>query len=281
MKKFVPVLVVLALVVVGGLGYFMGQQSNAPAAETPPAESSTPEVTPDTTPEVTPTTPAVETTFPEPTPETVEHLQGDELTTYFQQVYDLVMEQQIPQEYRLQTELLYLPDMNESGKELPADYEAQYVEWRPEDEAAEPESEIPEETQQPSNPQPSNPQPSNPPSGGDSGVSGDSDGNGIPDIFEGQGTSTPGHNSDHTDKEAGTGENIDTDHDYSGITIGTGSNNQGISGGNSSVDANGDGFPDSWQMEDPGSGNGGSNLTDKDIEGGSNTDHDYSGITIG
>lgn len=43
-KKLVPVLVVLALIAVGVGGYFIGQQSNDPTVENPPAESSTPEV---------------------------------------------------------------------------------------------------------------------------------------------------------------------------------------------------------------------------------------------
>lgn len=67
-KKIVPILVVLALVIVGIGGYFLGREFNtSPSLETPPAESSTPEVTPDTTPEATP---VVETTSPEPAPET-------------------------------------------------------------------------------------------------------------------------------------------------------------------------------------------------------------------
>lgn len=56
-KKIVPVLVVLALVIVGVGGYLMGQKSNNPVVETPPAQSSTPEATP--------TTPVVETSSPE------------------------------------------------------------------------------------------------------------------------------------------------------------------------------------------------------------------------
>ena len=43
-KKLVPVLVVLALIAVGVGGYFMGQRSNSPTVENPPAESSTPEI---------------------------------------------------------------------------------------------------------------------------------------------------------------------------------------------------------------------------------------------
>ena len=70
-KKLAPVLVVLALVAVGVGGYLMGQRSNAPTVENPPAESSTPaeptpEVKQDAAPGTTPTTPAVETTSPEP-----------------------------------------------------------------------------------------------------------------------------------------------------------------------------------------------------------------------
>ena len=208
MKKALPVLVVLALIAAVGLGFFMGQRSNEPTIENPPAQS-----TPEADTEKSPTL--------DTESETIEYLQGDELIAYFQQIYDLVIEQEIPQEYRLQTELLYLSEMNTSGKELPADYEEQYLAWRPVDEAAEPETSAPIENdpvvQQPTQ------QPSNPPA------------------------NNPG-------------------------------NSGGISGGNSSVDANGDGFPDSWQMEEP--GNGSSDLTDKDIEGGSNTDHGYSGITI-
>ena len=58
-KKLVPVLVVLALIAVGAGGYFMGQRSNAPTADNPPAQSSTP------------TTPAAETTSPEPSAEPI------------------------------------------------------------------------------------------------------------------------------------------------------------------------------------------------------------------
>ena len=47
-KKIAPALVVLALIAVGIGGYFLGRQSNLPAVETPPAESSTPEATPTT-----------------------------------------------------------------------------------------------------------------------------------------------------------------------------------------------------------------------------------------
>ena len=47
----------------------------------------------------------------------------------------------------------------------------------------------------------------------------DSDGDGIPDIFEGQGTSIPGHNSDYTGDNFSGDVSSDTDHDYSGITI--------------------------------------------------------------
>ena len=55
-KKLVPVLVVLALVAVGGFGYFMGQQSIPPAVETLPAESS--EVQTDAAPQASPITAA-------------------------------------------------------------------------------------------------------------------------------------------------------------------------------------------------------------------------------
>ena len=73
MKKALPILIVLALVVACGLGYFMGQQSNASTKENPPAESSLPEVTPTTESSLEPTTE-----------------QEIDLIPYFQQTYDIV-----------------------------------------------------------------------------------------------------------------------------------------------------------------------------------------------
>ena len=128
-KKIVPVLVVLALVAVGGAGYFMGQQSNAPAAETPPAESSTPEVTPDTTPDATPTTPVTEMTSPEPTPTPELNL-----APYFQKTYDYVWSR--PENYNAdysntEMEVDALEFFLESdGYALSDEYQKQYIEWR-------------------------------------------------------------------------------------------------------------------------------------------------------
>ena len=74
-KKIVPVLVVLALVTVGIGSYFLGQQSNSPVVETPPAQSSTPEAKPDVTPIATPSSePTPETIVPEPEKEPEEEL---------------------------------------------------------------------------------------------------------------------------------------------------------------------------------------------------------------
>lgn len=283
MKKKLSIILAVLLVVL--LAACSGD--NKPVADNPPAGSSTPEVTQTASPEPD----NEKSPAPDAGSETVEYLQGDELIALFQKVYDDVAKQDYPQEYRLQTEVLFLSEYNDTGKELPLDYEEQYLDWRPEDKAAEPESDVSAETQQPSNTQPSNPpaqQPSSPqptPNPGNSGNLADADGNGIPDIMQGEGAEE-GVSSDHTDLE--TGGSSDTDHDYSGITIGTGSdsgntgnsgsNNQGISGGNSNVDANGDGWPDDMQMEETGTGT--SDHYNEDMEVEADTDHDYSGITI-
>lgn len=85
-KKLVPVLVVLALVGVGVGGYMMGQQSNFPVVETPPAESSIPEVQTDAAPEATPAA----TTTPEPPAEPVETLSPIKAKTGFTLEADIV-----------------------------------------------------------------------------------------------------------------------------------------------------------------------------------------------
>lgn len=89
-KKIVPVLVVLALVVVGVGGYMMGQQSNNTVVETPPTESSTPvavapEAKPDAAPEATPVV-----TTPEPPAEPVETLSPIKAKTGFTLEADIV-----------------------------------------------------------------------------------------------------------------------------------------------------------------------------------------------
>ena len=167
-KKLVPFLVVLAFIAVAVAAFYMGQQSATPAVGDLPAQSSTSEPDNEKSP------------APDTGSETVEYLQGDELIALFQKVYDDVAKQDYPQEYRLQTEVLFLPEYNDTGKELPLDYEEQYLDWRPEDKAAELESDVSAETQQPSTPQLSNPpaqQPYTPPdqqpSGGNSGTSGE------------------------------------------------------------------------------------------------------------
>ena len=120
-KKIVLVLVVLALVAVGGAGYFMGQQSNAPAAETPPAQSSAPEATP--------TTPVVETTSPEPT-----STQGLELTPYFQKTYAYVWSR--PENYNADYSNTEMEEdaldffLESDGYALSDEYQEQYIEWR-------------------------------------------------------------------------------------------------------------------------------------------------------
>lgn len=234
-KKLVPVLVALAFIAVAVVAFYMGQQSATPAVDDLPAQSSTPESNEGKSPAT------------DAERETVEYLQGDELTALFQQVYDLVIEQEIPQEYRLQTELLYLPDMNATGKELPTDYEEQYLTWRLVHEVAEPETSAPAESEAPVEPEvqetpnqkPVTQQPSN--------------------------QSTPSGNGNTSSNNQGNSSN---------------------SGSNSSVDANGDGWPDDWVLEDPGNGSGSSDHTDEERDpsktGGSDTEGiDYSGITIG
>jgi len=265
-KKLVPVLVVIAFIAVAVAAFYMGQQSATPAVDDLPAQSGASE--PDN--EKSPTSDVGS--------ETVEYLQGDGLIALFQKVYDDVAEQDYPQEYRLQTELLLLPDYNDTGKELPTDYEEQYLAWRPEDKVTEPESEIPEGTQQPSNPQPSNPpaqQPSNPPSGGNSNV--DANGDGFPDSWQmADPNSGSGQSSDHTGETNTEGGSVNTDHGYGGITIGTSSGNE-----NSEAAKNGDGWPDAWEMADSGSGEKSDKTGETNTEGGTvNTDHGYSGITI-
>ena len=54
MKKILPVFAIL-LIAVAGIAFYMGQQSNAPVVETPPAASSTPKADPvvESTPEIT------------------------------------------------------------------------------------------------------------------------------------------------------------------------------------------------------------------------------------
>lgn len=190
-KKSQIAFMLVGLLVVGGVSFLLGRQS-APTTAAPPIESTAP----------------VESNGVDIKTESLdtveEFLVGDELTALFQQVYDLVIEQEIPQEYRLQTELLYLPDLNTTGKALPVDYEAQYLDWRPEDEAAETEPTVPIENQTPeepevqqnsSHPAPQNPSTSNNKAENNTSASGlqsyndgpnahlDQNGDGLPDIF--------------------------------------------------------------------------------------------------
>lgn len=198
-KKSQIAFMLVGLLVVGGVSFLLGRQS-APPTAVPPTESTAPAESNG----VDIKTESIDTVE--------EFLKGDELTALFQQVYDLVIEQEIPQEYRLQTELLYLPDLNATGKALPADYEAQYLDWRPVDEVSEQElttaitpEPAPEPTPEPTpTPVPTQTQTSAPSdsqsqqntntntSGGQENSDGfnsgydltDADGNGIPDIME-------------------------------------------------------------------------------------------------
>lgn len=115
MKKALPILIVLALIVAVGLGYFMGQRSNAPTAETPPAESSTPDATQTASPE--------QSTEPE-----------IDLLSYFQRAYDSVWSK--PENYNAdysQTDL-ELENLSffirSEGHDMYERYYDQYLNWR-------------------------------------------------------------------------------------------------------------------------------------------------------
>ena len=221
-KKSQIAFMLVGLLVVGGVSFLLGRQS-APPTAVPPTESTAPAESNG----VDIKTESIDTVE--------EFLKGDELTALFQQVYNLVIEQEIPQEYRLQTELLYLPDLNATGKALPADYEAQYLDWRPVDEVSEQEP-TPATTPEPA------PKPTPESSYSDLfGDLADEDGNGIPDIMQGP-DPEPGVSSDHTGDNFSGDVSSDTDHDYSGITIGTSPENP-----EAAKDSDGDGIPDIFE----------------------------------
>lgn len=141
-KRIAPILVVLALVVVGGLGYFMGQRSNEPTIESPPAESSTPEVTPEVEPVSSEPVvePTPETVSPEPSVEpTLE--QDEEEMVFRDTLYQcIVMAEKMPaystphttlppvREYVRWDKILY--NVSESGEWCRTEVNGEYIYFR-------------------------------------------------------------------------------------------------------------------------------------------------------
>lgn len=130
-KKLVPILVVLALVIVGVGSYFLGQRSNESTIENPPAQSSTPEATPDaTTPEATPSEPdSVMTSEP-----ITEELSVEELNPYFAMVYELIWDDPMYYhtpygDYPMETDALQSV-IGQAGHIYLNTYGEQYFEWK-------------------------------------------------------------------------------------------------------------------------------------------------------
>lgn len=109
MKKALPILIVLALIAAVGLGFFMGQQSGAPAKENPPAENTPGEAALAATQEI-------------------------DLIPYFQQTYDIVWSK--PENYNADygDHTLEFQTMGkifkQDGITAPPNCAFDYLEWR-------------------------------------------------------------------------------------------------------------------------------------------------------
>lgn len=131
-KKVVPILIVLAVVVIGGIAFWMGRQTAPQTADDLPAGSTTPELTPpveSTAPEMT--SPADADTSSD---KSKGYLTAEELLPYFEATYEHIWND--PNYYNVEyadltEEANYLDNIiTAAGYAYMSEYTIQYYDWK-------------------------------------------------------------------------------------------------------------------------------------------------------